>query len=217
MSAIYGEDGFELLELMQAAVTTQVFSNKLPEQKYHYVVNVPLEQTTLFSSSRYYDAIPEDTPSVDMVVDAGLNVTLATILASHNTAEVTEGISNGQYISEWSEIDGSGVNPTFTGLYTDGYHADTVSEFSVGPFDGVDRTLGRCILEIVAKALFNHPGSTAAIANDGDYKDLSILDTLNGDAPLADSLADQLRAIMENEKFSIFEQYVQAYPRALLY
>lgn len=221
--------GFTLTTQMTASIVTNVFAQQLVPAYYHYSVNLDVGQNDLFNVAQFYDSGDDVTVTLrtnSMSSDSsgnaygynatnspgGMGVVLQTAaLANHNTDVETSTEAN--FITEWSGITGS--NATLMSQTSNntrllaGYHNNTEAQFS-SPLVSGNQTLGSCLLDIIAKSLFNHPGSKAAIANDSTIKNLSVTDVLHS-VNLYESIDTQLYTIFQTDAQSIFDQYVSEY------
>lgn len=221
--------GFTLTQQLTASVCTNVFAEQLVPAYYHYSVKLDVGQYDLFQTCSFYD--DGDDVVVDLktnainVTDASGNVTVnyrtdslpigtwlkTAICATHNTDVETS--AEAFFIPEWSGI--TGTNATLMAQTSNntsllaGYHNQIQDEFSA-TLISQEQSLGDCLLDIVAKSLFNHPGSKAAIANDSYFQSLTITDVLHNTS-LYESIDTQFREIFLNDAQSIFDQYVSEY------
>lgn len=203
--------GFSLNTQLTASINTNIYSQQITPSKYHHIIKIPIPQSTLFSAATYQDNT--DAVSVTLTVNSNVSTGLRNNLATSATAQHNTAALDLNQVNEWVNLDGTSLNSalaTANANYVKGYYSNTTSQFSAALISSA-RTVGACVLDIIAKATFNHPGAKAAIANDASFQDLSITDTTTTTA-LAASLTSQLTTIFANEAQSIFDQYVADYP-----
>lgn len=201
-------DGFTLNTQLTASINTRIYSQQITPSIYHNIIRVPITQAALFSTANYQDS------GNDVTVNLTVNSTLQNFLATSATA--LHGLTyDANKAVEWTNLSGatenSGLNLANPNFVT-GYYNSTLVQYSA-PLISSARTFGACLLDIIAKATFNHPGAKAAIANDAAISAMSVTALGSpGTVSLAAHLFNQISTNITAEAQSIFDQYVADYP-----
>jgi hypothetical protein len=169
-----------------------VIDASAPYGKYHYIVNLPINQEVLFSDVSY--------SNLSVNTDELLDIIQSTLSSFHDTQSFDD-----LRLNEWVGIDGTDENPDIAQVQAVGYYNNTVQEFS----DPNALLLGNTLLDIIAKGTFNHRGVRAAIANDSSISSLTVQ---QDNQPLASLLVTQISEAFSVERPDIYDWYVATYP-----
>lgn len=172
---------------------------------YHYIIRCRISNPLVLFSSATFDLNGTNIQLVINEEDLG-DFLINSTTSSHDIITL-----DANQVTEWIGLDGSLVNPGLAMLNTDlveGQYNDTQQDFFTE-----EQRFGECLLDILAKALFNQTGARAAIANESAIRNLSVKHDPQGqNISLSSRLVSQINTAFQNNKQSIYDAYVQQYP-----
>lgn len=173
---------FTLQSGLSVSSTVNIYDQAYSGTASNYVVFVNIgDFSTFFANASYEDYL--NTVNINLTIDnAQVNSLLNTCIASV--------FYRGS----------AGASDLGCGLEKLSYDGTT--------FTSTKNTLGYRLLELAALQIFNNGKARAAISNDTDYINGTITDSAHDNKALYTSITNQLYNAFVNDKFNIFNQYV---------